>query len=205
MSNEAIKHLSLVDKKLSRLINQLGHCEVKSQQNQSPFESLAESIVYQQLTPKAAATILGRFKDLFPGKRFPSPKAILKLETEILRSSGLSRAKVAALQDLSEKTIAGVVPSSKVIEKLPDEEIMERLLTIRGVGPWTVEMMMIFKLGRGDVLPSTDFAIRKAFAKLYKMDELPTPKELSTYGERWRPYRSTAALYLWKSLSDPKK
>ncbi len=204
MKNEAIEYLTAVDKKLSRLIEKLGDCEISAQRNQSPFESLAESIVYQQLSPKAASTILGRFKDLFSGKRFPTPKAILALETEVLRSSGLSRAKVAALQDLSEKAISGVVPSSKLIEKLTDSEIMERLLTIRGVGPWTVEMMMIFKLGRADVLPTTDFAIRKAFAALYKKTELPTPKELSNYGERWKPFRTTAALYLWKSLNIPK-
>ena len=203
MNQKAIDHLLRVDKKLGRLINELGPCTFCPKDHQSPFESLVEAVVYQQLSAKAAGTILGRFKSLYPRKRFPTPSAILATEVEKLRSVGLSRAKVASIQDLAAKTIDGVVPSSKAILKMADGEIMERLITVRGVGPWSVEMLLIFKLGRADILPATDFGIRKAFALAFSKKNLPTAKELALYGERWKPFRTTAAWYLWKSLGGP--
>ena len=122
---------------------------------------------------------------------------------ERLRAAGLSRAKLAAIKDLSEKSLTGVVPTSRAIATMPDEEIVERLTVIRGVGRWTVEMLLIFKLGRPDVLPATDYGVRQGFARAYGRVELPTPKELEAHGERWRPYRTVAAWYLWRSLELP--
>ena len=203
MNQEAINHLSKVDKKLGGLIKRIGPCTFRPKNGQSPYESLIEAVVYQQLSGKAASTILGRFKELYPGKRFPAPLNVLDTRPEILRSVGLSRAKVEAIKDIAAKTIEGMVPSSRAIRKMDDAEIMERLTAIRGVGRWTVEMLLIFKLGRADVLPATDFGIRKAFALTFDRKDFPTPKELTIYGEKWKPFRTTAAWYLWRSLGGP--
>ena len=203
MNQAVINHLSKVDRKLGGLIKRIGPCTFRPKNGQSPYESLIEAVVYQQLSGKAASTILGRFKELYPGKRFPAPLNVLDTRPEILRSVGLSRAKVEAIKDIAAKTIEGIVPSSRAIRKMDDAEIMERLTAIRGVGRWTVEMLLIFKLGRADVLPATDFGIRKAFALTFGTKELPTPKELATYGEKWKPFRTTAAWYLWRSLGGP--
>ena len=203
MNQEAINHLSKVDKKLGSLIKRIGPCTFRPKNGQSPYESLVEAVVYQQLSGKAASTILGRFKELYPGKGFPAPLNVLDTRPEILRSVGLSRAKVEAIKDIAAKTIEGIVPSSRAIRKMDDAEIMERLTAIRGVGRWTVEMLLIFKLGRADMLPATDFGIRKAFALTFGTKDFPTPKELATYGEKWKPFRTTAAWYLWRSLGGP--
>lgn len=158
------------------------------------------SIVYQQLNGTAAATILGRVKALYPRRRFPKPEDFLATPDEKLRAAGLSRAKTAAIKDLSSKTLAGVVPSARAIVQMSNEEILERLTTVRGVGPWTVEMLLIFTLGRPDVLPATDYGVRKGFALTYGLKELPKPKELLAFGEKWKPHRTTAAWYFWRAL-----
>lgn len=200
MNDKTIQHLSRTDKVLARLIRKVGPCTLKPERGCSPFQSLVRSVAYQQLTGKAAATILGRVKDLFPSQKFPEPEDLVKIPDEQLRAAGLSRAKIAAVKDIAAKTLSGVVPDSKAIRKMSNEEIMERLTTIRGVGPWTVEMLLMFRLGREDVLPVTDYGVRKGFALTYELDELPTPQELLAHGERWRPYRTTAAWYLWRAL-----
>ena len=200
MNSETLQHLSAADKVLGRLIRKVGPCTLKPERNCSPFQSLVRSVAYQQLTGKAAATILGRVKDLFPTQRFPEPQDLVRISVEQLRGAGLSRAKVAAVKDIAAKTLEGVVPTSVAIRKMSDAEILEQLTTIRGVGPWTVEMLLMFRLGRPDVLPITDYGVRKGFARTYKLDELPTPKELLAHGEKWRPYRTTAAWYMWRSL-----
>jgi len=200
VNEETIKQLSAADKVLGRLIRKIGPCTLRPEKNCSPFQSLVRSVAYQQLTGKAAATILGRVKDLFPTQSFPEPEDLIRIPEEQLRAAGLSRAKIAAVKDIAAKTLEGVVPSIQVIRKLSDEEIIERLTTIRGVGQWTVEMLLIFRLGREDVLPATDYGVRKGFALTYELDELPTPKELLAFGEKWRPYRSTAAWYMWRAL-----
>jgi DNA-3-methyladenine glycosylase II len=151
----------------------------------------------------AARTILKRFLKLYPGKRFPAPADVLVTPDEQMRAAGLSRAKTAAIKDIAAKTVEGIVPGLRVITKLSNEEIIERLTTVRGVGPWTVEMLLMFTLGRLDVLPSTDYGVRKGFAVTFGWKDLPTPKELLEYGERWRPHRSTAAWYLWRALELP--
>jgi DNA-3-methyladenine glycosylase II len=165
----------------------------------SPFQSLAQAIAHQQLNGTAANTILGRFIKLFPGRRFPRPEDLASVGDDALRGAGFSRAKVAALRDLAAKALDGTVPSSGVITKLKDAEIIERLTAVRGVGPWTVEMLLIFQLGRQDVLPVDDFGVRSGFRHAYKLPEMPKPKELLAFGERWRPHRTTAAWYLWRA------
>lgn len=198
----AVAHLRMRDAKLARYIEKVGPFRLRPAELQSPFEALAESIVYQQLTGKAAATILARVVGLFRPRRFPRPQDLLEASDERLRGAGLSRAKTAALKDLAAKTLDGTVPASvRDLEKLSDAEIVERLTAVRGIGPWTVEMLLLFRLARPDVLPATDYGVRKGFAKVRRMRELPAPKELLAYGERWRPYRSVASWYLWRVLN----
>jgi len=198
----AVDHLKASDKKLGRYIDKVGPFRGRPAGiSGTPFQSLAESIVYQQLTGKAAATILARVVALFHPRRFPEPQAVLDMEDEKLRSAGLSRAKTLALKDLAQKTLDGVVPPTvDELESLSDQEIVERLTQVRGIGPWTVEMMLIFRLARPDVLPATDYGVRKGFALVQKAKELPSPAALLEYGERWRPYRSLASWYLWRVL-----
>jgi DNA-3-methyladenine glycosylase II len=203
MTPEVLRHLSSADAVLGRLIRQVGPCLLKPKNQRKPFEALVQSVVYQQLNGIAAATIFGRLKKLYPNRRFPRPEDLLATSDERLRGAGLSRAKVAAIKDIAAKTIAGVVPTSRAIAKMSNEEIIERLLPLRGVGPWTVEMLLIFTLGRTDVLPVTDYGVRKGFALTYGLRELPTPKELLDHGEKWRPHRTTAAWYFWRALELP--
>jgi len=207
----ACEHLSRVDRKLARIIARSGPCHLQQETTQSIFEALLESIIYQQLNGKVAATITNRVKALFPEntKRirtrrglvdgFPSPEQILAAPEELLRSAGLSRAKMLAIRDLAAKTLDGTVPTVKQAHRMSDEELIERLDSVRGVGRWTVEMLLIFRLGRPDVLAVDDYGIRKGFAKMHKLAELPKPKELLAYGERWRPYRSVASWYMWRA------
>ena len=200
MTPEAIVHLSRADKMLARLIKKVGPCTMKIKNRRTPFAALVSAVTYQQLNGTAAETILKRFLALYPGKRFPTPADVLATPDELMRGAGLSRAKVAAIKDIAAKTVEGIVPGSREILKLTNEEIIARLTSVRGVGPWTVEMLLMFTLGRLDVLPVTDYGVRKGFAVTFGWKELPTPKELLEYGERWRPHRSTAAWYLWRAL-----
>src|SRR5882757_1829177 len=168
-----------------------------------PFDALAESIAYQQLSGKAAATIFGRVRALYPKRKWLDPEQLLATSDETLRAAGLSRAKTAALKDLAAKTIDGTVPSGRVLIRMTDDEIITRLTTVRGIGRWTVEMLLLFDLGRLDVWPVDDYGVRKGFAKTFRKKELPKPKELHAIGERWRPYRSVAAWYFWRALDAP--
>ena len=202
MTLEAVEHLCRSDKKLARLIKKVGPCTLKLRRR-TPFVALVSAVTYQQLNGTAAETILRRFIALYPGKRFPTPEDVLATPDERMRAAGLSRAKTAAIKDIAAKTVEGIVPSTRIIIKLSNEEIIERLTSVRGVGPWTVEMLLMFTLGRLDVLPSTDYGVRKGFAVTFGWKDLPTPKELLEYGERWRPHRSTAAWYLWRALELP--
>jgi DNA-3-methyladenine glycosylase II len=196
----ALKHLRRADKILARIIKQVGPCAIAPRRGVPPWQALVRSVAYQQLNGKAAETIFGRFLALFPGTKFPTPEQIVAAPDEKLRSAGLSRAKTAAIKDIAAKTLAGVVPTRRDIVKLSDAEIIARLTTIRGVGPWTVEMLLMFTLGRPDVLPATDYGVRSGFALVYGLKELPDPKHLLAHGERWRPHRTTASWYLWRAL-----
>jgi DNA-3-methyladenine glycosylase II len=200
MTKEALQHLRRSDKILGRLIRRIGPCTIEVKNGRSPFEALVQSVAYQQLNGTAAATILGRVKALYPGRRFPTPHDLLATPDERLRGAGLSRAKTAAIKDIASKTVEGVVPTPRAIAKMNDEDILDALTAVRGVGPWTVEMLLIFTLGRTDVLPATDYGVRKGFALTYGWADLPKPKELLAFGERWRPHRTTAAWYLWRAL-----
>ena len=200
MKNPAVEHLSRCDKKLARVIKQAGPCPLKPRRGVQPWLALVRSVAFQQLNGNAAETIFNRFLALFPGTRFPTPQQIVRATDAQLRSAGLSGAKTAAIKDIAAKTIAGVVPDRRTIARLSDAEIIERLTTIRGVGPWTVEMLLMFTLGRPDVLPVTDYGVRSGFALIHGLKELPPPKELLAYGERWRPHRSAAAWYLWRAV-----
>ncbi|HLX71739.1 MAG TPA: DNA-3-methyladenine glycosylase [Verrucomicrobiae bacterium] len=201
MSPEAIEHLCRADRDLARLIKKVGPCTMKPHMRRTPFVALVTAVTHQQLNGTAAMTILKRVLLLYPGKRFPAPEDLLATPDERLRAAGLSRAKIASIKDIATKTIAGVVPVSRAkIARLSNEEIIERLTSVRGVGPWTVEMLLMFTLGRLDVLPATDYGVRKGFAVTFGWKDLPTPKELLEYGERWRPHRTTASWYLWRAL-----
>lgn len=183
---------------MRRAIASVGPCTLKPETKRAPYESLMRAIAHQQLNGKAAETILGRFCALYPGTKFPKPEQVLTTKATALRSVGFSEAKVRALLDIADKTLAGVVPTGRAIARMSDDAIIERLVSVRGVGRWTVEMLLIFQLGREDVLPVDDFGVRSGFRTLKKLADMPTPKELRAYGERWAPHRTTAAWYLWR-------
>ena len=197
--DEACRHLARADHRLGALIAQAGPFTLRPEPTQSIFTALSRSIVYQQLSGKAAATILGRVRDLFPGKRI-SPRRLLQMDPVRLRAAGLSAAKLAALQDLSRKSDEGLVPTMARIRRMDDEEIVERLTAVRGIGRWTVEMLLLFRLGRPDVLPVGDLGVRAGFAHLRGRRKLPEPAQLARAAEPWRPYRSVASWYLWRAV-----
>jgi methylated-DNA-[protein]-cysteine S-methyltransferase len=202
----AVKHLRAADEALARIIDAVGPVDIQLKKSRSLFGALAEAIVYQQLSGKAAATIYSRVCALFPGaKNGPTPRQILSATDAQLRSAGLSRAKTAALRDLARHAEAGEIPSLAAARRMGDDEIVERLTRVRGIGRWTAEMLLIFRLGRGDVLPVHDYGVRKGFAVTYGKRKLPAPKALEKHGARWRPYRTAASWYLWRALDLPRK
>jgi DNA-3-methyladenine glycosylase II len=200
-----IEHLAKTDPVMRRLIREAGPFTLTPRLKRSPFESLARAIAYQQLHEKAAESILRRFVALFPTKRFPAPANLLAMDEQAIRGAGFSQAKVAALRDLAAKTLDGTVPTGAIVRKLNDEAIIERLIAVRGVGRWTVEMLLIFQLGRPDVLPVDDFGVRNGFRIAYGKRSMPKPREVLRYGERWKPYRTAAAWYLWRAADRAKK
>ena len=201
--DEAHRHLAATDSRVAELIARSRRYEIKILPAINPFDALAESIAYQQLSGKAAATIWKRVRALFPRRKHLDPKLVLATPDEEFRAAGLSRSKVAALKDLAAKTIDGTVPSSRALARMTDDEIIARLTTVRGIGRWTAEMLLLFDLGRLDVWPVADYGVRKGFAKTFGRRKLPTPKQLMKLGEKWRPYRSVAAWYFWRALDKP--
>jgi DNA-3-methyladenine glycosylase II len=197
---EAVKHLAARDECLKRLIAELRPFQIDFADAQSPYEALLESIAYQSISGKAAATIFARIKALSATGRAPTPLEMLKLRKPVLRKAGLSGAKIIAMKDLAQKTLNGVVPTLEQAEKLSDEELVERLVSVRGIGAWTVEMFLIFRLGRPDVLPIHDLGVKKGWSVAYGKKHMPKPKELLAFGERWRPYRTVASWYLWRAF-----
>ena len=188
---------------LGALIARVGAFGLEPGPTQSLFAALARAIVYQQLSGAAAATILGRVKALFAPRRFPTPRDLLAMPEERLRAAGLSTAKTAALRDLAERTLDGTVPSMALVRRMGDEEIIERLIQVRGIGRWTVEMLLMFRLGRADVLPVSDLGVRKGFARTFGKRGLPPPTVIQRRAERWRPYRCVACWYIWRALELP--
>jgi 3-methyladenine DNA glycosylase/8-oxoguanine DNA glycosylase len=199
----ACRHLSGADPALGTLIEQVGGFGLKPRHTQSLFAALTRSIVYQQLSGAAAATILRRVTALFAPRRFPTPRDLLAMPEARLRAAGLSAAKTAALRDLAQRTLDGTVPSMALVRRLGDEEVVERLTQVRGIGRWTVEMLLIFRLGRPDVLPLGDLGVRKGFARTFRKRGLPPPTVIQRHAERWRPYRSVASWYMWRALELP--
>jgi 3-methyladenine DNA glycosylase/8-oxoguanine DNA glycosylase len=198
---EAHAHLSRVDKRLARLIERVGEFQFKLDECESVYESLLEAIMHQSIAGKAARVIFSRIKALGTAGRCPTPQELLRVRSSKLRKVGLSRAKIAAVRDLAQKTIEGIVPTIEEAQKLSDQELVDRLISVRGIGAWTVEMFLIFRLGRPDVLPIHDYGVQKGWAITYRKKNIPKPKELLKFGERWRPYRTVASWYMWRAVS----
>jgi DNA-3-methyladenine glycosylase II len=203
---QAIAHLKVADAKLGALIDIVGPFTMRLDPAPSPFESLLESILYQQLHGKAAATIHRRVREHFRGD--PSPQLLIDTPDELLRACGVSGNKIKAFKDLAAKTLDGTVPTHAAIKKMLDAEIIERLTSVRGIGPWTVEMLLIFRMGRPDVFPVTDYGVRKGFALTFQRipkthalaaGDLPKPEVLLKRGKKWAPFRSVASWYLWRA------
>jgi DNA-3-methyladenine glycosylase II len=195
---EAEEHLSKVCKRFAKIVPKHEPYPTTFEKKKDPYRALVRSVVYQQLSGKAAGTIHGRMIALWPHKDHPDPEDLLEASPEVLRGAGLSRQKIAALKDVSLKRIEGVIPEARKLSRMGNDEIIERLTAARGVGRWTVEMYLMFTLGRPDVLPIDDLGVRKGAEKLYRREF--TPKTLGKYGERWAPFRSAAAWHLWRLL-----
>ena len=187
------------DPVLAGLIRQVGRCGLLVEKRE-PYESLVRAIAFQQLHGKAARTILGRFIDLFPGGTFPTPPQVLATSDAAMRTCGFSAGKTASIRDIAAHAAAGTIPSRRAATRLSDAALIEQLTIIRGVGRWTVEMMLMHTLGRPDVLPVDDFGVREGYRLLHGLAEQPRPRDLAAIGEAWTPYRSTAAWYLWRAV-----
>jgi DNA-3-methyladenine glycosylase II len=198
MHRKAINHLKRVDPKLKFVIETVGRCGFAPRSEGTHFEAVTRSIAFQQLSGKAAATIYGRFCALFPDNR-PEAKRLLKLSDEHMRGVGLSRQKIAYLKDLATRVQAGEL-AIESLHEMEDDEIMRALTSVKGIGPWTAQMFLMFRLGRLDVLPELDLGVQKAVQRAYRMRKLPSPKRLQEVGKKWAPYRTIASWYLWRSL-----
>ena len=200
-SAKAVAHLKTADPALAAIIEEVGPFRMELKVSRSLFGALAEAIVYQQLSNKAAATIYGRVEALFPwARRGFTPHHILATPDESLRGCGLSRAKVLAIKDLARRVADGELPTMEEAQGLTDADLVERLVKVRGIGRWSAEMFLMFRLGRPDVLPLDDYSLRKAYAKAFRKRALPSPQALEKAGEKWRPYRTVASWYLWRVL-----
>ncbi len=203
MLQEAVAHLVRCHAVFGPLVERIGPPQ-RDVALREPYEALVRSIAHQQLHGNAARAILARFAALFPGPGFPAPEAVAGVEDAVLRACGFSASKIAAIRDICARRIEGVVPTAAEAGGLSDEALIERLCVIRGVGRWTVEMMLMSSLGRPDVLPVDDFGIRDGWRLLNRLDEQPKPRALAAIGAAWAPYRSTAAWYLWRAADEGK-
>ena len=197
--DKGLKHLKRKDEKMGRIIAKFEKPEFKKDNNY--FEALVRAIVYQQLSGKAAATIYERFKDLFTNNKFPSPAIVMEKSNEELRSVGLSNQKSSYIHNIANAFYTGTIP--KNINAIDDNEVIECLTTIKGVGPWTAEMFLMFTLNRPDVFPVTDLGIQKGFQLFFQLDKLPRPDQMIKNAEPWRPYRTLASWYLWRLVEGP--
>jgi len=201
MSKEAVNHLS-ADPRFAALIRRVGRPRLNVDRKRGPYEALMRAIAHQQLHGRAAEAILRRFQALYPEEPFPCPESVLATAEETLRGCGFSGAKIAALRDICTKSLDGTVPTRRASLRLSDAELIARLTGIRGVGRWTVEMLLIFTLGRPDVLPVDDFGVREGYRVLYELEAQPKPRELATLGEAWAPFRSFATWYLYRAAEE---
>lgn len=200
--HRAVLALSSADPRLGAIIERAGPCGIGTRFRDPPYERLFRAIVYQQLAGRAASTILGRVLALFGDGRVPAPEAVLAMPIERLRGAGLSRNKALAITDLAARTLDGTVPALAEARRLDDTALIERLIVVRGVGRWTAEMLLIFGLGRPDVLPAVDLGIRKGFQRTYRTRGLPAPERVLRDGRRWRPWRTVASWYLWRAADE---
>lgn len=200
MHRRAVNHLKKVDPVMARVIERVGPCRLQ-QQDGPYFEYMMRAIVYQQLSGKAAATIHGRVRALFNGTP-PSPEAVLAISDEQYRAAGLSRQKIAYMRDLARCAHIGEVPFD-TLDSLSDDDILAALTRVKGIGRWTTQMFLLFRLGRPDVLPELDLGIRKGVQLAYRLRKLPPPKRVLQIGAKWSPYRSVATWYLWRLLDVP--
>lgn len=197
----AARHLAESDPGFAPIIERIGPCRVAIHAVTQPFPALLHAIVYQQLSGKAAATIWGRVAALFPRKQ-PRPQPLLDLSDEQLRGAGLSRGKVLAARDLAAKVLDGTVPRLAALKRMEDAAVIERLTAVRGIGPWSAQMFLMFRLGRPDVLPIGDLGVQKGFQRGWNKRKLPSPEALARHGRRWAPYRTAAAWYLWAVVDE---
>ena len=204
MSLLATNHLRRCDPRLGDWIDRIGMLQLPSPEAREPYVALLETIAHQQLAGAAARAIWARVIALFENSIL-CPRRLADMTEEHLRSAGLSRSKAVAMRDICARVNAGKIPSAVQIKQMSDAEIYAQLMEIRGVGPWTVDMLMLFTLCRPDVMPATDYGVRKGFQVLYRKRKLPTPKQLVKFSEKWRPHRSVAALYLWQIADSAKK
>jgi DNA-3-methyladenine glycosylase II len=203
MTKRALDHLR-ADRVMAEVIQRMGTIKLRPRRI-SPFQSLVHAIIHQQLSGQAASTILNRFQALFGGRGFPSPHAVVRTEVETIRAAGLSMPKATYIKGLAQRAIEGVVPSLELCDCLTDDDLVQRLTTIKGVGRWTVDMLLIFNLGRPDILPAEDLGVRRGYQIAYKKLSLPEPAQLHRISSRWVPFRTTAALYLWRTADFMKK
>jgi DNA-3-methyladenine glycosylase II len=201
---DGVRHLR-TDPLFDALIRRVGPPRMGIERTRSPYEALVRAIAHQQLHGKAAEAILGRFNGLFPADAFPEPQAVMATSDEALRGCGFSQGKIAAIRDICARTLDGTVPSRRSSLRLDDETLIERLTTIRGVGRWTVEMLLIFTLGRPDVLPVDDFGVREGYRVLAGLEAQPKPKALAEIGQAWSPYRSLATWYLYRAVEEARR
>ncbi|MGE3973609.1 MAG: DNA-3-methyladenine glycosylase [Bdellovibrionales bacterium] len=201
MNKKYQKHLIKADSKFKKLIQKVGHVKMKAQPSKEAYRALVRSVVYQQLSGKAAAKIFERFVGLF-GVDFPTPHQVIQKTVEELRLAGLSRSKAETILRIALEAHEGRIPDAQGIKKMSDLEIIECLTKIKGVGPWTVQMFLMFTLKRPDVMPVTDYGVRKGYQKFLNKRKLPSPKQLEKDTQHWAPYRSYAAWYMWRLLDD---
>jgi DNA-3-methyladenine glycosylase II len=202
---EALRHLRRVDPVMAELIRQAGSFSLAPVRGRGPYEALVRAVAHQQLTGKVAQTILGRLVLLYGSDEYPTPEQLLATPDRFLHGVGFSRAKTAALKDIAARTLDGTIPPRRSLSRMKDEAIFERLIVTRGVGRWTIEMFLMFTLGRPDELPVDDYGIQNGFRIAYGKRALPRPKALAKFGERWAPYRTTASWYLWRAVDLDRK
>jgi len=193
----ATDFLASIDADWAGLVQTVGACTFAPEPERDPYEALVKAVAYQQLHARAAEAILGRMLNLYADK-FPQPEQLVSTEFDQLRACGFSASKIATIQGISAGKLAGVVPTSDEADAMTDEELISRLVTLKGIGRWTVEMLLIFTLERMDILPVDDFAVKDGYKRLKSLDKAPTPKQFAIIGEAWKPYRTIAAWYLWR-------
>ena len=202
---KGVRQLAALDNDWADLIKRIGPCRIRLRAERELHAALIRAVAYQQLHGRAAKAIMDRFLALYPDVDFPDPASVLATTPDTLRACGFSAAKITAIHGIAEQTINGIVPTRAEAEKLSDDELIKRLVTLRGVGRWTVEMLLIFTLGRPDVFPVDDFGVRKGYRLIHGLEEQPRPRVFATIGEAYAPYRSTAAWYLWRAADRGKK